>query len=202
MTTITVIIPVWNRAQTVGRAIDSAISQCVPADWSVRILVVDDGSHDGLAEAIRAYGHRVQCVVHAANRGAAAARNTGIAAADGDYVAFLDSDDIWLPGKLATQIAFMRSGHYAASCTAYALARPTRHEIISPRHATGALGVSELVWGCFVSPGATLVCARTVFDEIGPLETSLQRFEDWDTIRTLRRFSPLLPLCVPDICLV
>ena len=197
MTTITVVIPVWNRARTVGRSIDSAIAQSVPTGWAIRILVVDDGSRDGLADALRVYGDRVRCVVHGVNLGAAAARNTGIAAADGDYIAFLDSDDVWLPGKLGAQIAFMRTGHYAASCTAYVLARQNAREIISPCYGTGSLGVSDLIWGCFVSPGSTLICEREVLREIGPFDVTLKRLEDWDLLLRFARTRELGFLATP-----
>jgi len=158
---------------------------------------VDDGSRDDLADTLRAYGDRVRCVVHAGNLGAAAARNTGIAEADGDYIAFLDSDDVWLPGKLTAQIAFMRSGHYAAACTAYFFARPNKPEIVSPRYPTGSLGVSDLVWGCFVSPGSTLICERDVLLEIGPFDVTLKRLEDWDLLLRFARARELGFLAMP-----
>src|SRR5262249_7754323 len=96
--------------------------------------------------------------------------------------AFLDSDDVWLPGKLAAQVAFMREGRYAASCTAYVLVRPNTPDVVSPRYATGALTISDLVWGCFVSPGSTFICERSIFQEIGPYDVTLQRLEDWDLL--------------------
>src|SRR5438874_1482717 len=108
MVPITTIIPVYNRAGLVGRAIDSVLAQEIPSDCSIRVIVVDDGSSDALAEALRPYGDRVTCILHASNAGAATARNTGLAAAKDGYVAFLDSDDVWLPQKLATQVHAMR----------------------------------------------------------------------------------------------
>jgi glycosyltransferase involved in cell wall biosynthesis len=101
----------WNGAHVIGRAIASVVGQDLPAgDWSIQVLVVDDGSTDDLAGALRQFGAQVSCIRHARNAGAAAARNTGIRAAKCDYLAFPDSDDVWLPNKLANQIAFMRSG--------------------------------------------------------------------------------------------
>jgi glycosyltransferase involved in cell wall biosynthesis len=180
VTQISVIIPVFNRASTVGRAIDSVLAQDIYSGSTVGVIVVDDGSSDDIGGALRPFGPRVTLLRHPRNSGAAAARNTGIAAADGEYVAFLDSDDVWLPGKLSVQIEFMRDRRLAASSTAYALVRLNQADIVSPRYPTGVLGLSDLVWGCFVSPGSTLMCARSVFDEIGLLDTSLQRLEDWD----------------------
>jgi glycosyltransferase involved in cell wall biosynthesis len=181
MTTISVIIPVWNRAETIGRAIDSVLEQRLPAvDWSVRIIVVDDGSIDDLPGALRRYGSRITLLRHERNAGAAAARNTGIAAAHGEYVAFLDSDDIWLPEKTVSQLDFMRTHQFAASCTSFHVVRPDRTEITPRNYPTGALGFADFLWGCFVSPGSTLICRRDVYGEIGAYDVALRRLEDWD----------------------
>ena len=192
MPAVTVIIPVFNRAHIVERAIASALAQEVPPDnWSIEVVVIDDGSSDDLGATLRRLGKHVTCIRHDRNKGAAAARNTGLAAAQGEFVAFLDSDDAWLPRKLATQIGFMEAHGYQASCTAYLLKRPNAPEFVSPRYPTGALGLSDLVWGCFVSPGSTLVCRRETFAQIGRLDEDLQRLEDWDW---LLRYSKVYPL--------
>ncbi len=96
---ISVIIPTFNRAHVLRRALCSALSQTVPAH---EVIVVDDGSVDGTQELVRGFP-RVRLIEQGFNRGAAAARNRGMAAASGNYVAFLDSDDVWLPQKLETQ---------------------------------------------------------------------------------------------------
>jgi glycosyltransferase involved in cell wall biosynthesis len=101
MPAVTVVIPVFNRAHIVGRAIASVFAQDLPAAaWSVDVVVVDDGSSDDLDGALRCFGAGVACIRHVRNNGAAAARNTGIAAAGGEYVAFLYYDDTCLHGKL------------------------------------------------------------------------------------------------------
>src|SRR6266700_5477841 len=133
MPAVSVIIPVFNRAHVIERAVASVFAQEVPADWSIRAVVVDDGSSDDLDGTLRRFGAGVTCIRHDRNKGAAAARNTGVAAADGDFVALLDSDDAWLPRKLAVQIDFMRTHGHPASCTAYLLKRPNAPEFASPR---------------------------------------------------------------------
>jgi glycosyltransferase involved in cell wall biosynthesis len=180
MTLITTVIPVFNRAHAVGRAIESVLAQELPPACSLKIVVVDDGSSDDLSLVLHRYGDQVTCIRHAHNAGASAARNTGIAAATDGFVAFLDSDDVWLAGKLKAQLAIMRRNGWLASCTAFYLRRQGRPEIVSPSYRTGALGLADLVWGCFLGPGSTLICARPVLDEIGSLDTSLRRLEDWD----------------------
>ncbi len=190
MPSINVVIPVWNRAHLIGRAIASVVDQDLPAgDWSLQVLVVDDGSTDDLAGALRRFGAQVSCIRHERNAGAAAARNTGIRAAKCDYLAFLDSDDVWLPNKLARQIAFMRSVGHVVSCTACKLARPGRSPIAWPRYKNGILAITDAVWGCYLSPGTTMVCEPRIFTEVGLFDTDVQRHEDWDwLLRLTARF--------------
>jgi glycosyltransferase involved in cell wall biosynthesis len=102
---ISVVIPVYNRADVIGRAVDSALNQTVKPE---EVIVVDDGSTDNLTGILRKYGDRVQYISQD-NKGPSAARNRGIKAAGGDYIAFLDSDDAWLPDKLEKQIRFIQS---------------------------------------------------------------------------------------------
>lgn len=187
MPVISVIIPIWNRAQSVGKAIDSALSQALPSGHAIEVIVVDDGSSDRPEEALARFGDAIRLLRHPENQGAAAARNTGCEAASGEYIAFLDSDDSWLRGKLAAQIAFMEEAGFDVSCTAYELEQGPDQFIVSPRYRTGPLSQADLVWGCFVSPGSTLLCKSAVFREVGALDTSLRRFEDWDWLMRLTR---------------
>ena len=190
MTSVSVVIPVYNRAHSICRAVDSALAQGEGAS-AVNVIVVDDGSSDNLEAALAPYEDRVRLLRHQSNAGAAAARNTGVMAATDEFVAFLDSDDMWLPGKLATQLAAMRDQGWRASCTSYLLCRDGKKPLVSPQYESGPLGLDDLVWGCFVSPGTTLVFERAVFAEIGPFFTELARLEDWDW---LLRFCSRYPL--------
>ncbi|RVU34114.1 glycosyltransferase family 2 protein [Hwanghaeella grinnelliae] len=96
--TVAVIIPTYNRAHCVGDAIDSVLNQDPPAD---EVIIVDDGSTDDTATVLAAYGDRIK-VLRQKNAGVAAARNAGIKLADSSWAAFLDSDDLWLPGRMAS----------------------------------------------------------------------------------------------------
>jgi glycosyltransferase involved in cell wall biosynthesis len=98
---VSALIPTYNRRTQVLRAIDSVFAQTAPVD---EIIVVDDGSTDGTADAIRSrYGSRV-AVFRQENAGVAAARNQGLREARGEWVAFLDSDDVWFPTKIQRQL--------------------------------------------------------------------------------------------------
>jgi glycosyltransferase involved in cell wall biosynthesis len=95
---LSVVIPTWNRAQLVCEAISSALNQR-PGD--VEVIVVDDASSDNTVDMVHeTYGDGVRVLRRAQRGGAGAARNAGVALARGEFVAFLDSDDVWLPGKL------------------------------------------------------------------------------------------------------
>lgn len=99
---VDVILPAYNGSAVIRKALESALAQNVP----VRVIVVDDGSTDDSAAIARSYGSRVT-VIRQQNRGVSGARNTGLAAASAPYIALLDQDDIWQPGKLARQIRLM-----------------------------------------------------------------------------------------------
>lgn len=103
---VSVIIPTYNRAGLLPRALDSVLAQSVP---DLEVLVVDDGSTDATRDvAVRYDDPRIRYLAQPRNLGAAAARNRGMRESRGEYIAFLDSDDEWLPGKLARQLDVFR----------------------------------------------------------------------------------------------
>jgi glycosyltransferase involved in cell wall biosynthesis len=99
---LSVVIPTWNRARLIGEAVESALGQ---EGGDLEVIVVDDGSTDGTAQLIeRRFGKSVKLLRMATRSGVAAARNEGVCQATGDLLAFLDSDDLWLPGKLKAEL--------------------------------------------------------------------------------------------------
>lgn len=108
---VSIITPLYNSAQFVGDAVASVVAQTF-TDWE--LIVVDDCSSDDsvrLVGSLVAADARIKLIKLAANAGAAVARNTGIGAATGRYIAFLDADDIWCPDKLQRQLDFMRANN-------------------------------------------------------------------------------------------
>ena len=178
--TISVIVPLYNRREEIGRAIASALRQTrAPHE----IVVVDDFSRDGSAEAVAALNDkRVRLLRHERNQGAAAARNTGIAAAEGEWIALLDSDDEWRPEKLASQLDALHAAHDApaAGVTGYVIRdyRTAEERTFAPRPVDATL--AALVWGCPLGVGSTLLARRSVFAEIGAFDADLPRLEDWE----------------------
>lgn len=190
MTGISAIIPVYNRAATIARALDSILAQTMPVD---DIIVVDDGSSDGTQEIVRAYHDpRIRLIQHETNGGASAARNTGMQAARGDIVAFCDSDDVWLPEKIERQMAYMMAGEYEACCTHIDITYDdgrTFRTVERPYHA--ALTMEDAAYGCYVSPGSTLIINKHILQAIGGYDVRYRRYEDWDLlIRLLSRGVP------------
>jgi glycosyltransferase involved in cell wall biosynthesis len=194
--TISVIIPLYNRRAEIGRAIASALRQ---GHTPHEVVVVDDASRDGSAETVAALGDkRVRLLRHERNQGAAAARNSGIAAATGDWIALLDSDDEWEPEKLARQLEALLAAPDAAAAgvTGYVIRdyRTGEERAFTPSPADATL--DALVWGCPLGVGSTLLARRSIFAEIGAFDPDLPRLEDWEW---LMRYLPAHQLgAVPE----
>ena len=175
---ITVIIPTYNRSELLARSVSSVLAQTYV---SLELIVVDDGSTENIPEALQAIAPGRTTVIRRECRGgAAAARNTGCGAARGEFIAFLDSDDEWLPEKLEAQISFLRDRpEIALFCTAFVLVRRDGQEEIRTFD-TNEMGTADLAFGCEVSPGSSLLFRKEFFSVVGPFDTAIPRFEDWD----------------------
>jgi glycosyltransferase involved in cell wall biosynthesis len=100
---VSVVIPAYNAAKTITRAINSVLAQSY---HSIEVIVVDDGSNDDTTECLKSFGKNVS-LISQANKGVSAARNRGVQAAKGEWIAFLDADDEWHPRKLEFQIQYL-----------------------------------------------------------------------------------------------
>ena len=180
-TLVTVVIPAYNTAHLIGRSITSVLEQTYQ---SFEVIVVDDGSTDNLTEVLgRSNDNRIRSIRHEANRGGSAARNTGINAAKGEYIAFLDSDDEWLPGKLEKQIdVFQKSSNDVGMVYAgWRWIREKDGKIIQdkiPAH-RGNLHQLLLSVDCIGSMSIPLI-KTALLRSIGGFDENLPARQDWD----------------------
>jgi glycosyltransferase involved in cell wall biosynthesis len=186
MATVSVIIPVFNRQDVLRRAVSSVLAQTFQ---DYELIVVDDGSTERVLDALSEARDKInlRLIHHGRNRGAAAARNTGARAATGRYLAFLDSDDTWRSEKLERQIAFMGARKRRMSCTGFALVG--EHGVFD-RLPPKVSDLDEILWGCRISPGTTLMVERTLWETTGPMDETLGRLEDWDWMMKAVKHAP------------
>ena len=197
MPLVSVIIPVFNRADSIMQAVQSVLAQ---SHAEFELIIVDDGSTDAVMESLSSVSGdpRVLLVQHESNRGAGAARNTAISHAKGRYLAFLDSDDEWHPEKLQHQLAFMQAAPdpWKACCTGYRLlthADSKGTDVLPDATVT----LDDLLWGCRLSPGSTLMVVRSLFDVVGLFDEDLRRLEDWEWLLRCTKHTPVAGL--PEI---
>ncbi len=176
MPAVSVVVPTYDRMGMLAEALASVASQTF-RDFEV--IVVDDGSKDATFQLVRSNPQvRYLALAHC---GVAAARNAGIDAAKGDWIAFLDSDDLWLPHKLSAQMSFLRTSSDLSVCqTEEIWVRDGRR--INPRRyhrkPSGRI-LKPSLRRCLVSPSA-VVLERPVFRVVGLFDTSLPVCEDYD----------------------
>lgn len=179
---LTVVMPIYNRPDSTLRAIGSVLDQ----DFAdLEIVVVDDGSAPPFAlPAAFASDRRIVLVRHQTNRGAAAARNTGMARARGRWVAFLDSDDLWLPGSLAPRFAEAQASSPGDRLTVWAAAFMMVDAARGPleiRYPMASADPIDFASGCWLSAGSTALFLREpVMQRLGGQDETLRRFEDND----------------------
>ncbi len=174
---VSVVIPTYNRAHLIGRALRSVTEQTAPAG---EIIVVDDSSTDDTADVVAKTGAGVR-LLRQEHAGVSAARNRGIAAARGEWIAFLDSDDVWLPRKLERQMEFAAAHPGAEACQTDEIW--VRNGVrVNPgrRHQkpSGDIFLASLEL-CLVSPSAAML-RRTTIERLGGFDPGLAACEDYD----------------------
>ena len=179
MAEVSVVIPTHNRREILQRTLAGALAQ---EGVEHEVIVVDDGSSDGTAERVEQMGdQRVRVLRHEQARGVAAARNAGIREAAGDWLAFLDDDDLWAPDKLRTQIDGARSTGAAVAYAAVAVV-DEHLDVIEVLHGPGPASVrEELITGCVIPAGCSNVVATAdIVREVDGFDPNLHQFADWD----------------------
>lgn len=183
---ISAVIPAYNAERYIGRAIESVLAQTRPVD---EIIVIDDGSTDNTAGVVRAFGDKVKLILKE-NGGVSIARNAGITAATGNWIAFLDADDEWLPDKTALQVQLLSrnshlvwiSGNYLRCLCEEKMQRPH----VTERTAMKLWGGKEYdnyfdaflkdAWGCT----DTMLVRKHVLLEVGMFQPACHQMEDMD----------------------
>ncbi len=174
---VSVIIPTYNRGWILKESIDSVFSQTFDA---YELIVVDDGSDDNTSEILDSYGNKLR-IIRQANQGVSAARNRGIIASSGEFIALLDSDDLWLPEKLDRQMSFFRNNPDAVICQTQEIwirngkkVNPCKHH----KKLSGMIFEPSLNL-CLVSPSAVMF-KRELMDMVGFFDESFPACEDYD----------------------
>ena len=174
---VSVIIPTYNRAGLVRLAVASVKAQTFR---DFEIVVVDDGGADGTYEALAA-DRELRVLRHPHRQGVAAARNLGVAAARGEWLAFLDSDDLWLPDKLARQMSFLEGRPELLICQTdetwvrrgVRVNKPAAHRKVAGWIFLPSLG------RCMISPSAVML-HRRLLEAHGGFDETLPAAEDYD----------------------
>ena len=189
MHSISVVIPSYNRRHTLARAINSVLAQTQPAH---EVIVVDDGSGDGSASFVRSEYPQL-CVIQQCNAGVSAARNAGIAAASGEWIALLDSDDEWLVEKLAKQSqALVEQPHYRlVHCDEIWIRNDVRINPMQKHQKHGGNIFLQCLPLCCISPSAALI-KRELFSQVGYFDTDLPACEDYDLWLRICAYEPVL----------
>jgi glycosyltransferase involved in cell wall biosynthesis len=177
MPKVSVIIPTYNRAQIVGEAINSVLSQSYD---DFELIVIDDGSTDETKELVSSYIPRIT-YLYQGHQGVSAARNRGIASARGDYISFLDSDDLWLREKLSSQMRFMEPHPEYLICYTDEIwiRKGVRVNPMNKHRKHSGMIFEQCLPLCIVSPSSVLI-ARKLLDEVGMFDETLEVCEDYD----------------------
>lgn len=191
---VSVIIPTFNRAWTLKRAVESALAQDYPHR---EIIVVDDGSTDETGEVLAGYKDTIRVLVQE-NKGVSAARNFGIKESRGGFIALLDSDDAWEPNKLSCQISFFQADPGAMICqTEEIWIRKGKRVNPKKKHKkpSGMIFEPSLKL-CLVSPSAVMIRKR-LFDQKGLFDEAFPVCEDYDLWLRIAHDTPVYLIDTP-----
>ncbi|MFH0921152.1 MAG: glycosyltransferase family A protein [Fibrobacterota bacterium] len=186
---VSVIIPTFNRKELTEHAVRSVLAQTF-RDYE--LIVVDDGSTDGTADPLAALFPQELTLLRQENRGVSAARNAGIRASHGEWIAFLDSDDEWLPRKLELQMAYLSV--YPEWRICQTRERWVRKGVrVNPRPVhekfEGDLFEASLA-RCLITPSSVML-QRSLLDETGLFDEALPACEDYDLWLRITRLWPV-----------
>jgi glycosyltransferase involved in cell wall biosynthesis len=175
---VSVIVPTYNREKTILRAINSILKQTYK---DIEIIIIDDYSNDNTQEVVKSLNNdKIKYIKQDKNRGACAARNIGIKLAKGEYIAFLDSDDEWLPEKIEKQIKFLKTNNADIVFCSYVCYVDNKKLIIPNKKIDTNVLYEKLLYGNFITTGSILGKAKC-FNDVN-FDLNLPRFQDWDLV--------------------
>jgi glycosyltransferase involved in cell wall biosynthesis len=199
MVDVTVIIPTHNRRVLLARTLHSVLAQ---RDVSLEVVVVDDGGSDDTESVVRGLDDdRVRFVRHPESRGVSAARNSGIAEATTPWLAFVDDDDLWAPGKLRCQLDALAAEPAAAwSCTGSVnIDARCRISGSDPPPRDPAVGDLLLRQNWVPGGGSGVVASRELTREVGGFDEALSNIADWDFYIRLGLHAAMAPVFRPHL---
>jgi glycosyltransferase involved in cell wall biosynthesis len=186
MLKVTVVMPVYNGSRYLSESIESVLAQTF---HDYEIVCVDDGSTDDSVALLGAYGQRIR-VVRQENAGQSAARNAGVRLARGEYIAFLDQDDVWYPSKLQNQVAVLQAQPDVVLVHCNFDRIDERGQMlergagISERMSALASSMGQLIGEALIFPSAMMI-RKDAYERIGGFHHALQGFEDFDLMARL-----------------
>ncbi|HEX3801326.1 MAG TPA: glycosyltransferase [Solirubrobacteraceae bacterium] len=192
---VSVVMPAYNSARTIEQAVGSVLEQTMA---EFELIVVDDGSTDATAATVAGVVDERVRLVTRENGGTSAARNTGIEQAQGEWIAFLDADDLWLPNKLERQLTLMAAvpGCLASQGSAYLVDDQLNRLALRRCIPVESPLLTFLRFQNLPNAGSSWIVRHDLLDRIGGFDTTLPRIEDWDFSIRLARFAK--PLCIDE----
>ena len=185
---ISVVIPTYNRASLVVRAVESVLQQSYPCDC----IVIDDASTDDTLDQLSVFGDRIQIVLLSKNQGVSAARNQGVLLSKTPWIAFLDSDDVWKPDKLAKQVAYLKRHplfDITQSDEDWICNEKLKQKKVYHLKQEGWF-FHRCLERCLISPSAVLLTKR-LFDDYNGFNPDLPACEDYDLWCRITRDYPV-----------
>jgi GT2 family glycosyltransferase len=202
---VSAIVATYNRGHIVGEAVESILGQTYE---NLEVVIVDDGSTDGTHDVLRRFGSRLR-ILRQENAGPSAARNRGIAAARGDIISFLDSDDIWLPEKIGRQVALLeKAGNSVPCCVCNAVLKSRNrltltsfhNSLLNPSEEEGLwLNAPQVLMNRFMLFNQTVAVRREALDKTGGFDETLRYMEDYDLALRLSLLGPFAFINEPQV---
>lgn len=178
---VSVIIPTYNRGELISAALDSVINQTYK---ELEIIIVDDNSSDNTFNVVEKYCNldtRINYIKNNKNLGGGGARNIGIKASSGDYIAFLDSDDIWYPEKISRQMSeFQKNPLVQAVFSNYIMSQYETNEVVANNNSAISCSPSKIFTGNYLGTTSSMIAKKETLIKIGMFDSQLRSCQDWD----------------------